>query len=83
MTCVSSFDLEDHGFAVPDDRHAVVALLGQSPDQRAVLIGNIGDFERRPGKFQDAPLDDAERTPRKLNQFNHVKKWTALRTTAL
>jgi hypothetical protein len=48
-------------------------VFRQFPDQRAVLIGDVRDFERRPGKFQNAPLDDAERTPRKLNQFDHVK----------
>ena len=65
-------DFKDDGPAVPDDGHAVIALPGQSPDQGAVGRGNVGDFEGGAGKFQNAALDDAERTPRKLNQFNHL-----------
>ena len=66
-------DFKNHIFAVADDRHAVIALLREFPDEGTVLVGNVCDFERRAGKFQDAPLDKAKRTPWKLNQFNHVK----------
>ena len=65
-------DLENDGFAVPDDRHAVVALSGQPPDQGAVTAGNIGDLEAGTGELEDAALDNAEGTPGKLNEFNHV-----------
>ena len=64
--------LEHHGFAVPDDGHAVVALAGQPPDQRAVAVGDVDDSEAGAGVLQNAPLHDAERTPGKLNEFNHV-----------
>src|ERR1035437_416699 len=66
-------DFKQHVPAVLDDRHAVITLLGEFPDPRAVLVGNVDDSEADSGKFQDAPLNDAERTPRKLNQLNHVK----------
>jgi hypothetical protein len=38
------------------------------------------DVGRTTGKFKDVALDDAERTPRKLNQFNHVKRASVLLT---
>jgi len=66
-------ELKNHIPAVPDRRHAVITLFGQFPDPRTVLVRNVDEFERRAGKFQDAALNEAERTPRKLNQFNHVK----------
>src|ERR1019366_1109885 len=52
--------LEDDRFAVPNDGHAVIALPGQSPDQRAVAVGNVGDLESSAGELEDAPLDDAK-----------------------
>ena len=70
-------DFKNHILAVADDRHAVITLLRQFPDQRAVLVWNVCDFERRAGKFQNAPLHDAKRTPRNLNQFNHVENLLA------
>ena len=65
--------LEHYALAVFDDRHTIVALFSQFPNQRTVTVGDVGGFEPDSGEFQDAALDDAERTPRKLNQFNHVK----------
>ena len=67
-------DLEDDGFAVPDDRHAVVALSGQPPDQGAVTAGNVGSCKWGARELQDAALDEAEGTPLKLNEFNHVSR---------
>src|SRR5208282_4133284 len=66
-------EFKHHIFAVLDDRDAIVPFFGKSPDQGAVGAGDVRDFERDAGKFQNAALHDAERTPRKLNQFNHVK----------
>lgn len=66
-------DFKNDFASVADDRHTVVALLRQFPDQRAVLIGNVRDFEWRARKFQNAALHDAERTPRKLDKFNHAE----------
>ena len=67
--------LEHDSFAVADDGHAVIAFAREFPDERAVACAwKIGDFETNAGKFEDAPLDEAVRAPRKLNQFNHVKK---------
>src|SRR5271154_831960 len=66
-------DFKYNRFAVTNDRHAIITLFGQFPDQRAVLIQDVCDFEGRTGKFQNAALNEAERTPRKLDQFNHVK----------
>jgi hypothetical protein len=65
-------DFEDIRFAIHEGGYAVIALAGQFPDERAILRGDIDDFERRSRVFQNATLSDAERTPRKLNQFNHV-----------
>ena len=39
---------KDHGATVAEDGHAIIALPGQAPDQRAVRDGNIDDFERTP-----------------------------------
>src|SRR5208282_5466869 len=68
-------NLENDGLAVPNNRHAVVPLSGQSPYQRAVIIGNIRDFEPGARELKDAALDEAERAPGKLNQFNHVVRY--------
>ena len=65
--------LEHDVFAVFDDRDTVVTLPGQFPDQGTVLGREVDDFERRAGEFKNAPLGKAKGTPRKLNQFNHVK----------
>lgn len=62
---------EHNGLTVLDDRHAVVTLAGQFPDERAVVIGDVNDLKRNPRKFQDALLRQAERAPWKLNQLNH------------
>lgn len=51
--------------------NAVITLAGETPNERSVVRGNICDLKRRAGKFQNAPLHDAKRTPRKLNQFDH------------
>jgi len=66
-------DFENDVFVILDDGNAVITLFGQFPNERAVLRRDVDDFEADSGKFQDAPLNDAERTPRKLNQLNHVK----------
>src|ERR1035437_3731207 len=71
LRIVGQFD--NHALAVLDDGHAVVALPGQFPDQCAVGIGNVDAFEASAGKFKNTPLNQAVGTPRKLNQFNHVK----------
>src|SRR3569833_588073 len=60
------------GPAIHEQGHAVIALAGEFPDEGAVLRGDIDDFERRSRIFQNASLNQAVRTPRKLNQFNHV-----------
>src|ERR1043165_9554892 len=65
-------DFENHRFSIPDYGHAVIALFGQAPDQRTIAIRDVGDFEVSAGELQDAALDNAERAPGKLNQFNHV-----------
>src|SRR5665213_1471597 len=67
-------NFKNHILPVADDRHAVITLLREFPDQRAVLVWDVRDFEGRAGKFEDAPLGNAERTPRNLDQFNHYKK---------
>ena len=36
------------------------------------------DFERLPGEFENTTLNEAKRTPRKLNQLNHVTVQVAL-----
>jgi hypothetical protein len=41
-------DLEQDRFAIANDRHRVIALAGQFPDQGTVSIGDIGDFEGGP-----------------------------------
>jgi len=62
------------GFAVFDDRHAVITALGQLPNQRALRVGDVDDVEFCAGVFQDAALHDAKRTPGKLNQLNHAAR---------
>src|SRR5688572_2006168 len=75
--------LEHHIATVLDDRHAVIALFGELPDQGTVAVGNVDDLEQDSGEFEDATLDNAERTPRKLNQFNHVKASSVRSTDAI
>src|SRR5206468_6382231 len=60
-------DLEDDLFAVADDRHAIIALFGQTQDQAAITVRDVGDFETGAGEFQDPALDDAEGAPGELN----------------
>lgn len=67
-------DFKHDGFAIANDRHTVVALFGELPDEGTFLGRDIDDFEADFGKFQKAPLHQAKGTPGKLNQFNHVKK---------
>src|SRR5580765_5272238 len=64
--------LEHDGFAVPDDGHGVVAPASQTPDQRAVAVGDVEDAEADAGVLQNPPLHDAERTPGKLNELDHA-----------
>jgi len=75
--------LEHDVAPVTNDRHPVVTFLGELPNQSAVAVGDVGDFEPRSGEFQDATLDDAERTPRKLNQLDHFKTATVPSTAAI
>src|ERR1039458_1887234 len=70
--------VENNLRAVADDRHAVVFLLRQLPDQRAFLRRHIDDFEFYPGKFENTPRWNAERAERKLDQFNHAPHTTAI-----
>ena len=70
--------LKDDGLAVADNGDAIVAFAGELPDPGTVAVGDIGDFEAGPGKFEDAALNDAEGTPRKLNEFDHFSQiWSA------
>ena len=65
---------EHHGAAFFDDRHGVIAALGQLPDERAIGVGDVDNFEPGAGVFQNAPLHDAKRTPRELNQLDHAAR---------
>ena len=65
-------DLEDNRLSVTNDRHAVIPLLREPPNQRTLSIGDIGNLESDAREFQDSALDNTKRTPGKLNQFNHV-----------
>ncbi len=47
MTCESVVDLKNDVFAVADDRHAVITLPGQFPDQRPFLRRDVRDFVGR------------------------------------
>ena len=60
------------GSAIHEQRDTVITLAGEFPDKRAVLRGDIDDLKRGSRVFQNATLNEAEWTPRKLNQFNHV-----------
>src|SRR5436190_2521423 len=62
---------EHDRFAVTNDGHAVIAFAGQFPDQSAIMIRNVRDLEGNPAEFQDAFLDEAERAPGNLDEFNH------------
>lgn len=66
---VAGFE-NDRGI-VFEDGNLVVPLAGDFPDEGAVAIGDVADFEFGAGEFEDAPRDDAERAPRKLNQLDH------------
>ena len=72
MTCDSSLTSKITVASIANNGHAVIAFAGQPPDQRAIAIGNIGDFEAVAGKFENPPLHNAERAPGKLNQLNHA-----------
>jgi hypothetical protein len=65
---------EHHRFAVLNDRHPIIPFFRQLPDQRTVLRRDLSDSEGRAGEFQDPALNEAKWAPRKLNQFDHLKK---------
>ena len=52
----------------------VITPLGELPNERTIPGEfEVGGFEARSGKFEQLPLHDAERTPRKLDELNHFK----------
>ena len=62
---------KNHGVAVLDDRHTVIALAGEAPDAGTVGRGDVGRLERGAGVLQNAALDQTERTPWKLDKLDH------------
>ena len=60
-------DVLSRAYTPDNPRWDVMSVQGTVADR------NIGDFEFGPGKLQNTTLHDTERTPRKLNQFDHVK----------
>ena len=63
---------ENDGGTVFENGDLVVAFAGEFPDEGAVAVGDVADFELGAGEFEDAPRDNAEWAPRKLNQLDHL-----------
>jgi len=62
---------DDHP-SVANDRNQIVPLAGDAPDGGTVGVGDIDRLESHAGVFEDAPLDETERTPWDLIEFDHI-----------
>src|SRR5207249_3056735 len=51
-------EFENNGFSIANDRDPVIPLFSQIPNQRAVAIRNVPDFEADTREFEDAADDD-------------------------
>jgi hypothetical protein len=47
-------------------------LVSFQISERSLVLGRFVDFEFGAGEFQNTTLHEAERAPRKLNEFNHA-----------
>jgi predicted GNAT superfamily acetyltransferase len=68
----SSAGLKDDSFAILQYWDLVVTLARELPNERAIAIGNVDDFELNASEFENAPLHNAEWAPRELNQLDHA-----------
>ena len=72
MTCDSSLTSKMTALP-PNDRHAVIALAGQPPDQGTVAVGNIGNLESCAGELKDALAGRYSRGSREIESVQSCR----------